>query len=192
MTAEDKASPFTISIPKKPRQTFTGKTMRESTAQTEHFFTAGLKKANGFSSVNAESSGEFEFVAKVASETDGAAFSLQIDDSEIAHVAVPNTGSFTNFTEVTGKTSQISKGEHLLKLFVEEPYFNVDYLAFTANDTEKISVPNKRKSASSYRIYDMNGKKFGSYFTNSGEKNAFKNLQDKYPQGPYRYRRSAP
>lgn len=143
-------------------------------------------------SVSVESSGEFEFAARVASGTDGAAFSLQIDGSEIAHVAVPNTGSFTNFTEVTGKTSKISKGEHLLKLLVEEPYFNVDYLTFSANGTEKISIPNKRKSASSYRIYDMNGKKRGSYFTNSDEENAIRNLRDKYPQGPYRYRRSAP
>lgn len=143
-------------------------------------------------SVNVENSGEFELVAKVASGTDGAAFSLQIDGSEIAHIAVPNTGSFTNFTDVTGKTSRISKGEHLLKLFVEEPYFNVDYLAFTANGVEKISIPGKRKSASSYRIYDMNGKKLGAYFTNSDEESAFRNLQDKYPQGPYRYRRTSP
>lgn len=143
-------------------------------------------------SVNIENSGEFEFTARVASGTDGAAFSLQIDGSEIAHVTIPNTGSFTDFTEVSGKTSKISKGEHLLKLFVEEPYLNIDYLAFSTGDIEKISVPGKGKSASSYRIYDLNGKKRGSFFTNSDGESAIRNLRNKYPQGPYRYRHSSP
>lgn len=143
-------------------------------------------------SINAESSGEYEFVARVASGSDGASFSLQIDGSEIAQVSIPNTGSYTSFTDVSGKTSKISKGEHLLKLVVDEPYFNVDYILFSANGVEKIAAPGKRKTASSYRIYDMNGKKLGSYFTNSDEEDAVRNLRSKYPQGPYQYRRFTP
>lgn len=67
----------------------------------------------------------------------------------------------------------------------------MDYLVFFANDVEKISILGKKK-AQVLTIYNTNGKKRGSYCTNSGEKSTFGNLQDKYPQGPYRYLHTFP
>lgn len=144
-------------------------------------------------SVDVQSEGVFDFTARVASGTDGGAFSLEIDGTEIASVNVPNTGSFDSFTTVTGKTSAISNGEHLLRLFVKSPYFNVDWIEFTAEETE--SVPGIRFEKSgilSYAVYDINGKKVGkAIFRNKSESESLRILRQKYPEGMYRYRQTA-
>ncbi len=144
-------------------------------------------------SVDVQSDGAFDFTARVASGTDGGAFSLEIDGAEVASVNVPNTGDFGTFTTVTGKTSAISKGEHLLRLLVKNPYFNVDWIEFAAEGTE--SVPGIRFETSgilSYAVYDINGKKVGkAIFRNKSESESLRILRQRYPEGMYRYRQTA-
>ncbi len=71
----------------------------------------------------------------------------------------------------------------------------MDYLVFFANDVEKISIPGKKKrkflpsttrtEKSAVRILRIPARKAHSEI--------FKiNLQDKYPQGPYRYLHTFP
>ena len=143
-------------------------------------------------SVDVKNAGAYNFTANVASGSDGGAFSLELDGSEIASVSVPNTGSFSTFTTVTGKTSALSQGEHLLKLLVKSPYFNVDWIEFTAEGTEKISnVRFEKNGTSSYSIYDINGKRIGTaVFRNKSESESLRVLREKYPEGMYRYKRS--
>ncbi len=144
-------------------------------------------------SVDVQSEGSFDFTASVASGTDGGAFSLELDGTEIASVEVPNTGSFDAFTSVTGKTSAISQGEHLLRLFVKNPYFNVDWIEFAAEGTERLpGIRLEKNGVLSYSVYDINGKSIGkAVFRNKSESESLRMLREKYPEGMYRYRQTA-
>lgn len=88
--------------------------------------------------VDVKENGVYVYNAKVASGLDGSAFHLYIDDKEItSSISVPNTGSWTDFTNINGTTSEISAGKHILKLYIDGAYCNIDKISFRLKN-EKI------------------------------------------------------
>jgi len=85
-----------------------------------------------------------------------------MDDDPIAqNVAVPNTGSWTTFQEITGTTSALTKGTHVLKLTVDAAYFNIDWIRFDDPTIKLQSTPKKAKVQSSTPVhyFDLLGRK---------------------------------
>ncbi|MFA6835299.1 MAG: arabinofuranosidase catalytic domain-containing protein [Fibrobacteraceae bacterium] len=113
--------------------------------------------------INVTEANEISFVARVASASDNAAFSLYIDDGQVASVTVPNTGDWKTFEEVTGKTNALSIGTHTLKLKVDKAYFNIDWIDFKTSGIEKIT-PNVliHKTAKNYVVYNLKGIKIST------------------------------
>lgn len=112
--------------------------------------------------VNVTVAGTMKYTARVASQSDAAQFSLYMDDEPIAqNVVVPNTGSWTTFEEITGTTSALATGTHVLKLIVDSAYFNVDWIRFDDPTMKLLSAPKKAKvnSSAQVRYFDLLGRK---------------------------------
>jgi hypothetical protein len=103
-----------------------------------------------------------KYTANVASQSTSASFSLYIDGSPIVQsITVPNTGSWTTFQEITGTTSALAIGTHVLKLSVDAAYFNIDWIRFEDPTTKSQSVPKKGKFSlpPNTRYFDLLGRK---------------------------------
>lgn len=139
-------------------------------------------------SIYANFNGEYDFKARVASGLDNTGFSLLVDGEEVASVTVPNTGDFTAFTEVEGKTSAISQGSHTLTLSVNSPYFNVDWIEFSAEGSESIWQPVKMDLSknATYTVFSLTGQKIATFRANAQNwKQVWNSIRQKYPQGNY-------
>jgi len=115
--------------------------------------------------VNVTTAGSMKYTARLASQSDAASFSLYMDDDPIAqNVAVTNTGSWTTFQEITGTTSALTKGTHVLKLTVDAAYFNIDWIRFDDPTIKLQSTPKKAKVQSSSQVhyFDLLGRKKGT------------------------------
>ena len=87
--------------------------------------------------VNIEAADRYTFSAKVASGLDGSAFRLFLDDKDISGtIEVPNTGSWTDYTTITGTTATLPMGEHQLKVYIESAYCNLDHITFKAKNPQ--------------------------------------------------------
>jgi len=108
----------------------------------------------------------YNYTVRVASASDNAGFTLYIDDFEIAKVTVPNTGDWKTFQEVSGTTTTVGAGSHVLKLSVDAAYFNVDWIKFEIPGTEKIAQGTLvSDETQTYTIYNLNGNKVATFRT---------------------------
>lgn len=108
----------------------------------------------------------YNYTVRVASASDNAGFTLYIDDFEIAKVSVPNTGAWKTFQEVSGTTTTVGAGKHVLKLSVDAAYFNIDWITFALPGTENIAKGALVKNeAQTYTVYNLNGKKVAAFRT---------------------------
>ncbi|MCK9183323.1 MAG: carbohydrate-binding protein [Fibrobacteraceae bacterium] len=119
--------------------------------------------------VNVKAKGTYNFSARVSSGADNSSFMLFVDDKAIADtVKVPNGGNWDTYTEVSGKTSEIAEGSHILKILITGNYANLDWIEF--KDTNTTSIQNRiafNQSAISgyatYDVFDFCGKHLGTF-----------------------------
>ncbi len=101
--------------------------------------------------------------ARVASASDNASFSLLLDEKEIASFAVPNTGDWKTFKDVTDTLDGLSEGKHVLKLKVGKPYFNVDWIEFSPVSTEEIAMEQRLSAGQEhYQVFNLLGVKIST------------------------------
>lgn len=142
-------------------------------------------------SVDVKQAGEYNYTVRIASELDGGEFTLSLGDTKIATVSVPNTGSFTKFEEVSGKTTSLPAGENTLTLTVTAPYFNLDWISFAMDQTGIVPAYRVDFSLHNYTVFDLNGKKVASFRATADAQNkTWKSLRARYPQGLYTIRES--
>mgnify|MGYP004450665539 FL=1 len=140
--------------------------------------------------VKVKEAGDYNITARVASASESSSFSLLLDESTVAKVAVPNTGDWKTFEEVKGKVT-LSAGTHVLKLRVEAAYFNIDWIKFekpSADTTTNFVAPavDFAKDVQHYSVFDIHGNKVTSFMANSGDfKNAWTEISSKMPFGIY-------
>lgn len=80
--------------------------------------------------VKVEKSGDYKVTAVVSTDNDNAAFHLEMDDEPISgSIRAVNTGDWDKLAEVSDTVS-LTAGEHVLKLVVDENYFDIDKLTF--------------------------------------------------------------
>ncbi len=85
---------------------------------------------------------------------------------------VPNTGDWKNFETVTTTVPAITAGDHVLKIRIDKPYFNLDWIEFTAAK-EKTALPQfsqRTNSSQIYSVYDVLGNRVTSFLANENTK----------------------
>lgn len=114
--------------------------------------------------VNIEFDDTYTWNANVASGLDGSSFSLSIDGKSITNtIEVPNTESWTNYTEIQGKTTQLAAGKHTLRLTIESDYCNIDYISFKADNHDGgTSVSDFIATTCDFEVYSMQGIRLGT------------------------------
>jgi len=109
--------------------------------------------------VNVQEAGPQTFSAQVAAGMDGGKFHLEIDNQPITEtISIPNTGAWGTYQTVTGTTTNLSVGSHILKFVVDGSYFNVDWIHFGEGVPTRVIHKNSYTHVSAYHIYDTQGK----------------------------------
>ncbi len=104
---------------------------------------------------------EYTWTAYAASGSDGSSFKLYIDDKAISEaISVKNSGDWKTFREYTGKTGELEKGKHILKVSIEADYVNIDKVEFKAvNEHHDVGVSEifAQDAELEFDIYTMQG-----------------------------------
>lgn len=92
--------------------------------------------------VEIEKDGIYEWSALIATDNDNASFHLEMDDEPITEVTkATNTGDWSTFKEVSGLTTELKAGKHILKLYIDASYFDIDWIKFSPKDaTNTLSI----------------------------------------------------
>nr|MBA2452327.1 carbohydrate-binding protein [Chloroflexia bacterium] len=79
--------------------------------------------------VIADTDGNYTFTARVASPNSGKTFRIEIDGTNLTgSIAVPNTGGWQKWANVTVGPFPITAGSHTLRIVMETNGFNLNYL----------------------------------------------------------------
>lgn len=88
-------------------------------------------------SVNVVTASKFVFRASVADGLEGGGIRLFIDGKAVTDtIAVPQTDDWNTYTLMDGETSEIEKGEHVLRLQFTGAYVNIDWIQFALTKDE--------------------------------------------------------
>ena len=96
--------------------------------------------------IDIEKAGIYEWSALVSTDNDNASFHLELDDEPITDVTkATNTGDWDDMKEVSGLTTELKSGKHILKLVVDESYFDIDWIKFEPKDaTNTMSIVSEK------------------------------------------------
>ena len=127
----------------------------------------------------------YTWEALVASGVESSAFTLYLDDKVISDgsISVPKTGSdWTTYETISGKTTKLSKGKHILKVGIDADFVNIDYIKFEASNPSGIqNIANNELIE--YDIFSTGGTWLGSIKSHGDLSNDLKNTN--YPTGAY-------
>lgn len=127
----------------------------------------------------------YTWEALVASGVESSAFTLYLDDKVISDgsISVPKTGSdWSTYEAISGKTTKLSKGKHILKVGIDADYVNIDYIKFEASNPSGIqNIANNELIE--YDIFSTGGAWLGSIKSHGDLSNDLKNTN--YPTGAY-------
>ncbi len=127
----------------------------------------------------------YTWEALVASGVESSAFTLYLDDKVISDgsISVPKTGSdWSTYEAISGKTTKLSKGKHILKVGIDADYVNIDYIKFEASNPTGIqNIANNELIE--YDIFSTGGAWLGSIKSHGDLSNDLKNTN--YPTGAY-------
>lgn len=88
-------------------------------------------------SVNVVIASKFVFRASVADGLEGGSIRLFIDGKAVTDtVAVPQTEDWNTYTLMDGETSEIEKGDHVLRVQFTGSYVNIDWIQFALTKEE--------------------------------------------------------
>lgn len=109
--------------------------------------------------IDVKETAAYDWKATVSSANDNASFRLFLDDVEISDLAeVPNTGDWSVYTEISGKTSEIEAGAHILKIYMEGSWFNLDKIEFSGGSaTEADWVLNDELLCGVFGVFSVQG-----------------------------------
>ena len=130
-------------------------------------------------SVNVVTASKFVFRASVADGLEGGSIRLFIDGKAVTDtIAVPQTDDWNTYTLMDGETSEIEKGDHVLRVQFTGSYVNLDWIQFALTKEElnttgirKVPtysmdfMPNMQRSL---KVYGANGRFMGSVEPRAG------------------------
>lgn len=111
--------------------------------------------------VDIATAGKYNWNARVASGSDGASFSMSIDgNAPLDTLNVPNTTDWSTYTTISGKAIDLTTGQHVIRITVLGPYWNLDWLEFVAeNPTPLLRNTTLPAFAKPIRSYDLIGRR---------------------------------
>lgn len=123
-------------------------------------------------SVNIKETREYEFETRVACGLNTSGIQLYLDNKEISqNIEVPNTEDWDTYTIVKGKTTtELSEGEHILKVMLTGAYANLDWIRFLGNGDETQTIELKNNPLHfplSVNIYSIDGRFLGTTILSS-------------------------
>lgn len=120
--------------------------------------------------VNVASAGLYTFKATVSSGSDGSSFRLFMDGKAISDtVNVANGGDWDTYSTITGNTTALSKGSHVLRIAITGNYVDIDKIEFTEGPTiiQNDMKMNVTQGVQSFKIYNVKGTYLQSYQASS-------------------------
>jgi len=82
--------------------------------------------------VNVETTGVYSLDFRIASSSDGSEAYIETDGENISgNVTLPATGGWQTWSTVTVENISLTKGEQVLKLYITDGDFNLNYINFT-------------------------------------------------------------
>ena len=126
--------------------------------------------------VNSVIAGKFVFRANVATGLEGGSFMLLIDGKAVTDtIAVPQGEDWNTYGFVEGETSEIAKGDHVLRILFTGSYVNLDWIQFALTKEELTGIksvaynmdfmPNMDRSL---KVYGANGRLLGRVENSKG------------------------
>ncbi len=102
----------------------------------------GYTKADEWTeyTVNIAKTGKYDVEALASNGNATIKLTLYLDDKQIASLSGDKTEDWDTYTTLTATTSELTAGEHILKLKIGADYCNVDYLKFTLEGTDPSGV----------------------------------------------------
>ena len=113
--------------------------------------------------------GVYTYEALVASGSDGSSFRLFIDDQAITDtLKVANGGDWDTYSVVTGKTTALTAGSHVLKIAITGSYVNIDNIKFTEGTTKLADIKaNLAQGSQGFKVYNVKGTYLGAFQANN-------------------------
>lgn len=113
-------------------------------------------------SVNVKTAGEYTVFATMATNAENVGVKFFIDDKAITETVVAEAGEdWSNYKTVSANTSEISAGEHVLKMQIVGDFVNIDNIVFVAGkdatSIEPVITPDPENPADS-SVADTTGK----------------------------------
>ena len=94
--------------------------------------------------VDVQTSGTYALEARVASATEGGAFSVEVDGVDVTgEVAVPATGGDQSWQTVTTGGITLDAGLHVVRFRIENGGFNLNYFSFTPESATPVEREEK-------------------------------------------------
>lgn len=109
--------------------------------------------------VNVATAGSYDFQAMAASGNDGSSFVLMVDGKAVSDtIKVANGGDWDTYSPVSGTTTAISAGTHVLKIAFTGSYANLDNIKFTKSGTTKVVGSNGPEyGPQTYKVFSVSG-----------------------------------
>ena len=119
--------------------------------------------------VNVAKEGVYTYEALVSSGSDGSSFRLFIDDQAITDtVKVANGGDWDTYSTVTGKTTALTAGPHILKIAITGSSVNIDNIKFTEGTTKLAEIKaNLTQGSQGFKVYNVKGTYLGAFQASS-------------------------
>ncbi len=109
--------------------------------------------------------GVYTYEALVASGSDGSSFRLFIDDQAITDtIKIANGGDWDTYSAVTGKTTALTAGSHVLKIAITGSYANIDNIKFTEGTVKIADIKaNLAQGSQGFKVYNIKGTYVGAF-----------------------------
>lgn len=116
--------------------------------------------------VDVKEAGDYTIFASVATDNNTSGFTLSLDGTVIAEFGEFNGSSFDIYDTVQANVNIATTGQHILRMDVTSPWFDVDFFAFVkgenATSTEIKDVPTNTVSSDSIKAGDNSSVKPGT------------------------------
>lgn len=119
--------------------------------------------------VNVAKTAIYTWKMNVSTDNDNASFHFLLDDEDITEIVnVPSTGDWNTLAEIKGTTTELKEGKHILKLYIDNQYFDIDWFSFEEISSTEVKdirdVP-----TGDYEVLNLLGQKIGQLSVNGTE-----------------------
>lgn len=113
--------------------------------------------------VDVKETAQYTISALVSTDNDVASFHFLLDDEVITdEIKASNTGDWNQLVEVKADTKELQAGEHILKLHIDNSYFDIDWFKFdvldatSVDDESAVALPSGK-----YNVSNALGQRLG-------------------------------